>query len=136
MQDAGVDFQSHSWANRDLVDLTMDECVRDLRDSRELLSDLLGRPVTLLAYPRGLHSEQVRQAAERAGYSHAFTLPEGPERPGPYAVPRVGLYRGNGRLTVAMKATRSYLRLRTSPRADTAARRAKRVLRGLRPARA
>jgi peptidoglycan/xylan/chitin deacetylase (PgdA/CDA1 family) len=134
MQDAGVDFQSHSWAHRDLVELTMEECVRDLRDSRELLSDLLGRPVTLLAYPRGLHDEQVRQAAERAGYSHAFTLPEAPEEPGPYAVPRVGIYRGNGPLAVGMKAARPYLRLRTSAGAATAARRAKRVLGGMRPA--
>jgi peptidoglycan/xylan/chitin deacetylase (PgdA/CDA1 family) len=134
MQDAGIDFQSHSWAHRDLVDLTMEECVRDLRDSRELLSEVLGRPVTLLAYPRGLHNEQVRKAAERAGYSHAFTLPEGPEEPGPYAVPRVGIYRGNGRLTVGMKAARPYLRLRTSAGAASAARRAKRVLGGMRPA--
>ena len=116
MQDAGVDFQSHSYAHRDLTRLGFDECVTDLRDSREFLSELLGRPVTLLAYPRGRHDERVRQAAERAGYTHAFTLPEQAEQPGQYAIPRVGIYRGNGTRTVQIKASRPYLAVCTDSR--------------------
>jgi peptidoglycan/xylan/chitin deacetylase (PgdA/CDA1 family) len=114
MQDAGVDFQSHSWAHRDLPELTYAECVRDLTDSREFLSELLGRPVTVLAYPRGLHDRKVRQAAEAAGYTSALALPEQAEEVGPYAVPRVGIYRGNSLRTVRVKASRPYLRLRHS----------------------
>src|SRR3954451_840506 len=114
MQDAGVDFQSHSWAHRDLTELSEEECVRDLRDSRELLSDLLGRSVTLLAYPRGRHNRSVQRAAARAGYSHAFALPERTETVNSYALPRVGSYRGNGQLAVRVKAARPYLRVRTS----------------------
>ena len=114
MQDAGVDFQSHSWAHRRLPELTEAECVADLRDSRELLSDLLGRAVTMLAYPRGLHSPHVRQAAARAGYTHAFALPEGREQPDAYTIPRVGIYRGNGQQTLRIKAARPYLPVRTS----------------------
>jgi peptidoglycan/xylan/chitin deacetylase (PgdA/CDA1 family) len=132
MQEAGVDFQSHSWAHHDLTRLSWDECVRDLRESRELLSDLLGRRVTLLAYPRGLHDADVRRAAEVAGYSHAFALPETAEEPGDYAVPRVGIYRGNGALTVRMKSARPYLRVRTSEHVARAARRAKGVVHGVR----
>jgi peptidoglycan/xylan/chitin deacetylase (PgdA/CDA1 family) len=135
MQDAGIDFQSHSWAHHDLTRLSREECVRDLRDSREFLSDLLGRPVTLLAYPRGLHDRQVREAAAAAGYTHAFSLPETAEEPGDYAVPRVGIYRGNGALTVRVKAARPYLRVRTSAPIARSARRAKRAVRGLRPRR-
>jgi peptidoglycan/xylan/chitin deacetylase (PgdA/CDA1 family) len=115
MQDAGVEFQSHSWAHRDLTALSFDDCVRDLRDSRELLSDLLGRPVTQLAYPRGLHNAQVRKAAERAGYGYAFALPVSPEEPTRFAVPRVGIWRANGSMTVRLKVSRPYLGLRTSP---------------------
>jgi peptidoglycan/xylan/chitin deacetylase (PgdA/CDA1 family) len=114
MQDAGVDFQSHSWAHLDLSQLSEAECVQDLKDSRELLSELLGRPVTLMAYPRGRHTPHVRRAAARAGYTHAFALPEQPEQPGEYAVPRVGIFHGNSRLTVRAKAARSYLPARTS----------------------
>ena len=115
MQDAGVDFQSHSWAHRDLTRLSEAECVRDLRESRELLSDLLRRPVTLLAYPRGRHAPHVRRAAALAGYSHAFALPQRTEEPEDYAVPRVGIFHGNGPLTMRIKSARGYLPVRTSP---------------------
>ena len=40
MQDAGVDFQSHTWAHRDLTTLDPSECVEDLRSSRQLLERL------------------------------------------------------------------------------------------------
>jgi len=114
MQDAGIDFQSHSWAHRALTRLTAHECVEDLRESRELLSDLLGRRVTHLAYPRGRHNHQVREAAAAAGYTHAFSLPERTETVDRYAIPRVGIYRGNGPVTVRVKASRPYGRLRAA----------------------
>ena len=132
MQDAGVDFQSHSWAHHDLTGLSYDECVRDLRESREFLSDLLGRQVTLLAYPRGLHDADVRKAAAAAGYSYAFALPETAEEPGRYVVPRVGIYRGNGLLSVRVKAARPYLQVRTSDPVARSARRVKRVVKTVR----
>jgi peptidoglycan/xylan/chitin deacetylase (PgdA/CDA1 family) len=122
MQQMGVDFQSHSWAHLDLVGLDFDACVEDLRRSRNLLEDLLGRRVSHLAYPRGLHDSQVRSAAEKAGYTHAFALPEKAEPAGPYAVPRVGINRGNGVPTVAIKTGRTYLAVRNGS-VGTAARR-------------
>jgi len=112
MQDGGMDFQSHSWAHVDLPELDPDACERDLRQSRELLEDLLKRPVLSLAYPRGRHDEKVRTAATRAGYRHAFALPEQAEVAGPYAVPRVGVYAGNSLATLRLKCTRSYLPVR------------------------
>lgn len=115
MRDAGIDFQSHSWAHRDLTTLPYDECLDDLRRSRELLQDLLGAPVTQLAYPRGRHNPTVRRAARDAGYDHAFALPESREQTGAYAVPRVGVHRGNGTAVLAVKDTRPYLAVRTAP---------------------
>jgi peptidoglycan/xylan/chitin deacetylase (PgdA/CDA1 family) len=132
MQESGVDLQSHSWAHHDLTQLTWDECVRDLRESREFLSDLLRKRVTLLAYPRGLHDADVRKAAAAAGYTYAFALPETAEQPGNFAVPRVGIYRGNGLLALRVKAARPYLQVRTSPSVARNARRVKRVVRGVR----
>jgi peptidoglycan/xylan/chitin deacetylase (PgdA/CDA1 family) len=113
MQAAEVRFGSHSHEHRNLTALGEDECVRDLRQSRELLEDLLRQPVRHLAYPRGLHDEHVRRAAARAGFTHGFTLPQAREPTGPLAVPRVGVYRGNGLLTLRAKASPAYLRLRT-----------------------
>lgn len=114
LQDAGVQFQSHSWSHHDLTTLGEAECIRDLRDSRELLADLLGRAVRQLAYPRGRHDSRVRAAAARAGYDHSFALPERPEKPGAHAIPRVGVYRGNSVRTVRVKGARAYLPLRNS----------------------
>ena len=115
LQRAGVAFESHSWSHRDLTGLTFEDCVRDLRDSRELLESLLGHPVRLLAYPRGRHNDAVRAAAQRAGYTHAFTLPDRREPVGPYSLPRVGVYHGNGVGHLRIKSARPYLPLRTGP---------------------
>lgn len=114
MQEDGVDFQSHSWAHRDLTALEPAELVTDLRESRALLEELLGRPVTHLAYPRGRHDEHVRSAARLAGYSYAYALPETREQPGPFAVPRVGVHLGNSLRVVQAKDHPRYLGVRTS----------------------
>lgn len=116
MQAEGVDFQSHSFAHHDLTRLTVDECVRDLRESRTMLSDLLESEVDLLAYPRGRHDKYVRAAAATAGYRYAFALPVTTERPERYAVPRVGVYRGNSLTTVRVKSSAPYLGLRNDRR--------------------
>jgi peptidoglycan/xylan/chitin deacetylase (PgdA/CDA1 family) len=112
MQRAGVDFGSHSRVHDDLTGLSDDECERDLRDSRLALEDLLGRPVPLLAYPRGLHDERVRRAAMRAGFSYAFgsSKPMGPV--GRFAIPRVGIYADDGLPWLALKTAAAYPRLK------------------------
>ena len=115
MLDHGVSFGSHSFAHRDLTTLSDAEVERDLRDSRELLEALLDRPVPFLAYPRGRNNDGSRRAAARAGYSHAFTLPERREPIDRLGVPRAGVYRGNSVRTLRVKASRRYLAVRTSP---------------------
>ncbi len=114
MQAAGVSFQSHSYAHLDLTRLSYAECVEDLRESRELLESVLGRAVPFLAYPHGRHDESVRAAAAAAGYTNAFALSEEAEPWGRYAVPRVGLYRGNSARALRLKAAHSYPRMRQS----------------------
>lgn len=113
MRDGGLAFGSHSYAHHDLTMLGFDRCVADLRDSRELLEDLLGAPVPYLAYPRGRHDATVRRAAARAGYTYAFSLPQTREPVGPFAVPRVGVFAGNGVRTLRVKASHGYLAVRT-----------------------
>ena len=113
LQSQGVRFASHSFRHLDLDTLGADACLEDLRHSKELLEDLLGSRVDYLAYPRGRHDETVRRCAERAGYSHAFSLPQVREEPGPFSVPRVGIFRGNSPMTVRLKLSRPYLPVRT-----------------------
>ena len=114
MAGAGVAFGSHSYSHHDLTGLDDHKLERDLRDSRTLLEDLLHKTVPFLAYPGGRHDGRVRAAAQRAGYTHAFTLPDRPEPPGPYSIPRAGIYPGNGPAALRIKSSRWYLSLRTT----------------------
>ncbi|MGH2795704.1 MAG: polysaccharide deacetylase family protein [Actinomycetota bacterium] len=114
MQEAGIAFGSHSSNHRDLTKLSEAECESELRSSKQALTDLLGRPCRFLAYPSGFHDERVRRIAERVGYEAAFTLPERREATGRFAIPRVGVYPGNGPMTMRVKDTRWYLNARTS----------------------
>ncbi|WP_148572961.1 polysaccharide deacetylase family protein [Nocardioides caldifontis] len=115
MQEAGVAFESHSYWHHDLTTLSFAECVEDLRASREVLEEVLGHPVRLLAYPRGRHDGDVRAAAASAGYTHAFALPEQREEPGRFAVPRVGIYHDNTIAHLRIKLARPYLAVRSLP---------------------
>lgn len=114
LHDRGWDIGSHSMVHHDLPTLSEAECLADLRESRELLSDLLGTAVTTLAYPFGRHAPHVRRAAEQAGYTLAVALPDGPEEAGRFAVPRTGIYRGNPDWKFRVKSSPWYARARTS----------------------
>lgn len=113
LKDAGVHIGSHGYAHRDLASMTEDECERDLRDSRELLEDVVREPVRMVAYPRGRHDQRVWAAARRAGYSHGFTLPERREPVGRFSIPRVGVYPGNGTVALRAKSSPWYPGVRT-----------------------
>lgn len=111
----GVNIASHSRVHADLRTLGADACERDLRESREILEDLLSAPISTLAYPKGQHDAVVRDAAERAGYVAAFSLPEVREPVGQFSIPRVGVYPGNGTRGLWVKTRRNYLGARLSP---------------------
>ena len=105
LRESGATIASHSHTHRVLPDLSEAECLDDLRTSREVLETLLRQPVPYIAYPRGLHDAKVRRAAARAGFSAGFSLPNGREVAGPFAVPRVGIYRGNPMPVFRLKTT-------------------------------
>lgn len=113
MQTMGIDFGSHSYDHRDLTTLSDHECERDLIDSRMLLEDLLKQRIQYVAYPRGRHDERVRRAARRAGYGAGFAMALGRDSIGPYAVPRMGVYRHDTALSIGLKASPAYVRIRT-----------------------
>lgn len=115
MRDAGVEFGSHSYSHRDLTQLSQSECERDLKESRDLLQDLLHRPVWSLAYPRGIYNERVQQAARKAGFTHAFgTSRVGVPAGKPFGIPRIGIYASDGAARLAVKTSARYSSLRLS----------------------
>jgi peptidoglycan/xylan/chitin deacetylase (PgdA/CDA1 family) len=67
----GMRFGSHTRTHRPLTRLSPDEAEDELRTSRRELSDLLGEPVSWLAYPFNNHNRALRETARRAGYTVA-----------------------------------------------------------------
>ena len=73
----GLDIGSHTVTHPWLPRLGPDQLAHELLDSRCALEELLGRPVTSLAYPTGGWNPAVRTAAARAGYELAITVDRG-----------------------------------------------------------
>ena len=76
----GVEIGAHTLSHPALALLPAVEQERELTVARARLEELLGRPVTLLAYPFGKPddvSEETRNLARRAGYRAAFTTVAG-----------------------------------------------------------
>ena len=69
----GIDVGSHSLSHRKLTELPHSEAARELRDSKALLEDVLGRAVTAFAYPHGRHDASIMRQAESAGYRYAYS---------------------------------------------------------------
>lgn len=99
----GVEVGSHTVSHRHLGD---SELQRELCESKERIADELGRPCRYLAYPFGDEDARVRAAAAAAGYEAAFALPGREDRIDRFALPRVGVYRGDRPLKVRLKTTR------------------------------
>jgi peptidoglycan/xylan/chitin deacetylase (PgdA/CDA1 family) len=89
----GVEIGSHTASHPRLTQLDDAELHRELSESRERITDELGRPCRFLAYPYGDEDRRVRAAARQAGYEAAFALP-GPTVPmDAFGIPRLGIWR-------------------------------------------
>jgi peptidoglycan/xylan/chitin deacetylase (PgdA/CDA1 family) len=105
LADRGVELGSHTVSHSHLTRLSDQELAIELRDSRDRLESEIQRPCRFLAYPYGEHDARVRAAARTAGYQLAFALP-GRSRPlDPLAVPRIGIWREDGRLRSRLKSS-------------------------------
>lgn len=71
---AGVEIGAHSHAHPQLDQITQSRLRDELRGSKALLEDGIGRAVPSLAYPFGYSNARVRQAVRAAGYGHACAV--------------------------------------------------------------
>lgn len=93
----GVEVGSHSMHHVRLAHLPPAQQRAELRDSRERLADLLGRPVDHVCYPYGVHDEVTLQAAAEAGYRSGVTCQRGAATPAfdALALPRKAVSQGD-----------------------------------------
>lgn len=68
---AGIDVGSHTANHVWLARIPFDDALKELRNSKEQLESLLGKPVRHFAYPYGNFNREVRDAVERIGYEGA-----------------------------------------------------------------
>jgi peptidoglycan/xylan/chitin deacetylase (PgdA/CDA1 family) len=96
LADHGWEIGSHTRSHPrlpELDDATLDD---ELVGSRADCEAGMGRPCETLAYPYGAVDERVVEAAERAGYRLAVSLPRRLHAPRPLCWPRVGIYHVDG----------------------------------------
>jgi peptidoglycan/xylan/chitin deacetylase (PgdA/CDA1 family) len=92
---AGIEVAAHSHSHAQLDQLPAGPLERELRTSKTLLEDRLGREVATLAYPYGYFSLRVRDAVRAAGYRHAAAVSNRSLRDNadPLAMPRLTIRR-------------------------------------------
>jgi peptidoglycan/xylan/chitin deacetylase (PgdA/CDA1 family) len=91
LERAGVAVQSHGASHRPLSDLDAAARAQEMRRSRAILEEGLGRPVEVFCYPygdEGADREEAAAALRRAGYRAACLYGGGPN-----SVPVVNPYR-------------------------------------------
>jgi peptidoglycan/xylan/chitin deacetylase (PgdA/CDA1 family) len=96
--DGGTEIGSHSHRHPELDQLASSTLREELRTSKGLLEDRLGRAVPGMAYPFGYSSPRVRQAVGDAGHQYACAVGNAIARPGQdlFALPRLTIRRSTG----------------------------------------
>jgi peptidoglycan/xylan/chitin deacetylase (PgdA/CDA1 family) len=92
MQRAGMSFQSHAHDHVALLPLAPDVLQWQLRTSKEILEDRLGRAVDFLAAPYGLLGRRVLETAWTIGYRAICNSRHWPARVGARVVNRVAIH--------------------------------------------
>lgn len=64
----GMEIGSHTVTHPILTEVTAAEAGREMRDSRRMLEDALGIPITSFCYPRGKFNRALSRQAAGAGY--------------------------------------------------------------------
>ncbi len=94
MQQAGMSFQSHGHHHVDYSQVSSRAAGAELRLSRAMLEQNLGRRADCFSAPYGLLSDRLIRAAREAGFQFIFSSRSWPVRPGQAAAGRLAIYRG------------------------------------------
>jgi peptidoglycan/xylan/chitin deacetylase (PgdA/CDA1 family) len=124
---AGWEIGSHTCSHPHLTALDAPALAREMSASKAECERRLGHTCRTIAYPYGDYDERVVQAARRAGYEAACTLPARFHAARPLEWPRVGVYHGDDDRRFKLKVSPVVRHARAS-RAWDVADRARRAL--------
>ncbi|WP_431065185.1 polysaccharide deacetylase family protein [Methylotuvimicrobium sp.] len=105
MSDAGMEIGSHTCSHPDLSQLSFKQQLEELTRSKQLLEDLLQKPVTGFAYPFGRYNEDTLKAVRAAGYKWACSTRSGwfKKEDDPLLIRRVTVFSGDTSSILARK---------------------------------
>lgn len=105
MSDAGMEIGSHTCSHPDLSQLSFKQQLDELTRSKQLLEDLLQKPVTGFAYPFGRYNEDTLKAVRAAGYEWACSTRSGwfKKEEDPLLIRRVTVFSGDTSSVLARK---------------------------------
>jgi peptidoglycan/xylan/chitin deacetylase (PgdA/CDA1 family) len=91
LHDAGVEVGAHTHSHPQLDIIDKATAAEEIRRSRGVLEDRLGREVPSFAYPFGFHGPRIRAIVEATGFSSACAVKDAFSGPGddPFAISRV-----------------------------------------------
>ena len=95
LAERGWEIGSHTCSHPHLTELDDASLDEELQRSKAVCEDNLDRDCESIAYPYGDHDLRVAEAARRAGYRTAGTLPSRMDSRDPLRWPRVGIYYGD-----------------------------------------
>ncbi|MEY2641210.1 MAG: hypothetical protein RL150_603 [Candidatus Parcubacteria bacterium] len=75
-------FEAHGKTHHALTLCEDEELAAELSDAKRELQALLGRDISMLAYPYGARDRRVESATKQAGYTAAWAITEGTIEPG------------------------------------------------------
>ncbi len=103
MANLGVRFGSHGHSHQALTALSDRMLKMELRQSREMLSELAAQEIRSISYPFGRCDQRVLEAVDWAGYTAGYTMSfPAPDEP-PLAQGRIPVYGFDTMLTVSHK---------------------------------
>jgi peptidoglycan/xylan/chitin deacetylase (PgdA/CDA1 family) len=104
---AGIEIGAHTVTHPDLATLSQAACLAEMRDSKEALEAITGKPVTTFAYPFCSYGPAALAAAAEAGFAAAVTC----HRRGgwaPLELQRTMITGKDGAASFALKALGAY----------------------------
>lgn len=77
MHQSGMFIGSHSSSHRLMTSLSQEEAIREFSDSKKILEDYLGEPISSFSYPFGDCSSELHRLGFDSGYLYLFTSKHG-----------------------------------------------------------
>ena len=106
----GWSIQSHGYNHIRMTHLDAAAVTNEVRLSKKIIEDNLGKPVDAFAFPYGIYNKGVIDALKAAGYTSAYSVHSGLLRPsaGKFSIPRIEINNSDTMESYKIKVATGY----------------------------